>query len=114
MNSRINTKRIALAILLVGLAAIIVWLWIQDKHDVGVEAATPAAMQHVAIVNGVTVVTLDTATQMQSGIHTEPLSAASYQAEKDAYGTVLDLQPLIDCACATIRRRPMPRRHGQR
>ncbi len=96
MNSRINTKRIALVILLVGLAAIIVWLWIQDKHDVGVEAATPAAMQPVAIVNGVTVVTLDTATQMQSGIHTEPLPAARYQAEKDAYGTVLDFQPLID------------------
>ncbi len=96
MNLRINTKRIALAILLVCLAAIIVWLWIQDKHDVGAVAAMPAATQHVAIENGVTVVMLDTATQMQSGIRTEPLSAASYQAQTDAYGTVLDLQPLID------------------
>ena len=96
MNLRINTKRIALAILLVGLAAIIVWLWIQDKHDVGAAAAMPAATQHVAIVNGVTVVMLDTATQMQSVIRTEPLSAASYQTQTDAYSTVLDLQPLID------------------
>lgn len=96
MNSQINTKRIALAILLTGLSAIIVWLWMQGNRDAGAEAATPAATQQVAIVNGVTVVTLDTATQTQSGIRTEPLSAASDRAETDAYGTVLDLQPLID------------------
>ncbi len=94
MNSQINTKRIALAILLTCLSAIIVWLWMQGKRDAG--AATPAATQQVAIVNGVTVVTLDTATQTQSGIRTEPLSAASNRAETEAYGTVLDLQPLID------------------
>jgi hypothetical protein len=96
MNLRINTKRIALAILLTCLSSIIVWLWMQGKRDAGAEAATPAATQQVAIVNGVTVVTLDTATQTQSGIRTEPLSAASNRAETEAYGTVLDLQPLID------------------
>jgi len=79
-----------------GLAAIAVWSLLQGKGDVGTEAAMPAATQGVAIVNGVIVVMLDTATQTQSGIRTEPLSNANYRAETAAYGTVLDLQPLID------------------
>jgi multidrug efflux system membrane fusion protein len=104
MHSRLKTKRIVLIILLMGLAAIAVWLWVSGKLNSGSAgkantpaAATPAAAtQAVALVNGVTVVMLDTATQTQSGIHTEPLSSANYRAETAAYGTVLDLQPLID------------------
>ena len=99
MNSRLNTKRIVLAILLLGLAAIAVWVFFSGKLTTGSkgEANAPtAATQGVAIVNGVTVVMLAPATQTQSGIRTEPLSAASYRAETAAYGTVLDLQPLID------------------
>jgi len=99
MNSRLNTKRIVLAILLLGLAAIAVWVFVSGKLNTGSKdnANTPAAAtQSVAVVNGVTVVMLDTATQTQSGIRTEPLSAANYRAETAAYGTVLDLRPLID------------------
>ena len=99
MNSRLNTKRIVFVILLMGLAAIAVWLFVSGKLNTGSEekAGTPAvATQAVAIVNGVTVVMLATATQTQSGIRTEPLSAVNYRAETAAYGTVLDLQPLID------------------
>ncbi|HEY8856110.1 MAG TPA: hypothetical protein VIM43_01990 [Rugosibacter sp.] len=96
MNSRLNIKRLASAILLLGLAAIVIWSLLQGKQDIGKEKATPAATQHVAIVNGVTMVTLDTVTQAQSGIRTEPLSGASNQAEVAAYGTVLNLQPLLD------------------
>jgi multidrug efflux system membrane fusion protein len=99
MNSRLNTKRIVLAILLLSLAAIAIWLVVSGKLNSGSagKANTPAAAtQGVAMVNGVTVVMLATATQTQSGIRTEPLSAANYRAETAAYGTVLDLQPLID------------------
>ncbi|MHB8743604.1 MAG: efflux RND transporter periplasmic adaptor subunit [Sulfuricaulis sp.] len=99
MNSRLNTKRIVLAILLLGLAAIAVWVFVSGKLNTGSKdnANTPAAAtQSVAVVNGVTVVMLDTATQTQSDIRTEPLSSANYRAETAAYGTVLDLQPLID------------------
>lgn len=96
MNSRLNIKRLALAILLMGLAAIVVWSLLQDKRDMGKEEATPAATQRVAVVNGMTVVTLATATQAQSGIRTEPLSSTNDRAEMAAYGTVLDLQPLLD------------------
>lgn len=86
MNSRLDIKRLTLVILLMGLAAIAAWSLLQGKWDIGTEAATPAATQGVAIVNGITMVTLATATQAQSGIHTEPLSAASYQAETATYG----------------------------
>ena len=99
MNSRLNIKRLTPVILLMGLAVIAVWPLVQGKWGLGTEAATPApaaATQRVAVVNGVTMVTLDTATQAQSGIRTEPLSAANDRAETAAYGTVLDLQPLID------------------
>ena len=99
MNSRLNTKRIVLAILLIGAAAIAIWLVVSGKLNSGSagKANTPApATQAVALVNGVTVVMLDTATQTQSGIRTEALSSANYRAETAAYGTVLDLQPLID------------------
>ncbi|MBI3524314.1 MAG: metal transporter [Betaproteobacteria bacterium] len=99
MDLRPHTKRIILAILLPGLAAAIVWILATGKFDTGGKdkAGTPAAAtQAVAIVNGVTVVMLDSATQIQSDIRTEPLLAANYQAETAAYGTVLDLQPLVD------------------
>ena len=99
MNSRLNIKRLTLAILLMGLAVIVVWSWVQGKWGLGTDIAAtapPAATQRVAVVNGVTMVTLDTATQAESGIRTEPLSGANDRAEIAAYGTVLDLQPLID------------------
>ncbi|MHB8471788.1 MAG: efflux RND transporter periplasmic adaptor subunit [Gammaproteobacteria bacterium] len=99
MNSRLTTQRIVLAILLIGVTAIAVWLFVSGKLNSGSKenASAPAATtQSVAVVNGVTVVMLDIATQTQSDIRTEPLSSANYQAETAAYGTVLDLQPLID------------------
>ena len=98
MNSRININRLMLAILLIGLAAIAVWLFSSGKLNTqSQQAAThPTVAPRVALVNGVTVVTIDTAAQAQSGIRTEILSSTNDQTEIAAYGTVLDLQPLID------------------
>ena len=94
MNSRRVVNRLTLVILVLGMAGITAWLMFQGKRDP--EAAAPALPQRVAIVNGVTVVTLDAATQAQSGIRTELLAAATCQPETVTYGSVLDLQPLID------------------
>lgn len=99
MNSRLTTKRLVIALLLLGLAAIVAWLYVSGKLSTGSKdnpTAQPATTQSVAVVNGVTVVMLAPAIQTQSGIITQPLSAASYRPETAAYGTVLDLQPLID------------------
>lgn len=98
MNARLNMQRLLLAILVVGLAGLVVWLFVSGKLNTASPptASPPAAAQRVAVVNGVTVVTLAAAIQTQSGIRTEPLSAANNLAETTAYGTVLDLQPLLD------------------
>lgn len=99
MNSRLNMQRLLLAIMVIGLAGLVVWLFFPGKLNTALPPPTnpPAAAQRVAVVNGVTVVTLAAAIQTQSGIRTAPLSAAANdQAETPAYGTVLDLQPMLD------------------
>ena len=57
--------------------------------------AAPASTNRISTVNGQTVVTVDTTAQAQSGIKTAPLSLGMHRSEVAAYGTVLDLQPLI-------------------
>ncbi|NMM35891.1 MAG: metal transporter [Glaciimonas sp.] len=94
-----NTRRIVLAVVAIGLVTITIGSIIYYK--VGSDAATTtlasaAVPQRVSIVNGLTTVMLDTAIQAQSGIRSEPLAATNHQADVTAYGTVLDLQPLID------------------
>ncbi|MBW4054314.1 MAG: metal transporter [Proteobacteria bacterium] len=96
MNSRPVIKRFTIVILVLAMAGIAGWALLQGKRDPGAETAAPAAAHRVAILNGVTVVALDAATQAQSGIRTELLAAANYQPETVTYGSVLDLQPLLD------------------
>jgi multidrug efflux system membrane fusion protein len=52
--------------------------------------------QRVSVVNGETVINLDAQTRTQSGIDLDCLAAIDHQSETIAYGTVLDIQPLID------------------
>lgn len=59
-------------------------------------AAARTPPSPVRIVNGVTVVAMDANAQAQNGIQTTPLAATNVASEITAYGTVLDLQPLID------------------
>ena len=59
---------------------------------VGSDKAQPA----VTKVNGVTIVSLDAATQAGSGITTQALAASQYRDEAVASAVVMDLQPLID------------------
>jgi len=54
-------------------------------------AHSPAATPPVAIVNGITVVTLETATQIQNGIRVEALTRSENRTKITAYCTVLDL-----------------------
>lgn len=98
MNTRLIAKYLTPLILLMVIVAILVWWFVPALSNTAAPptASTPAPTQRVTTVNGVTVVTLDMATQAQSGIRAEPLSGAEVQAETSAYGTVLDLQPLMD------------------
>ena len=94
-DSRRNTRRILVSILLLALAAVIGWWFVSRKSGPAAQTGA-AAPQRVAIVDGVTVITLDSATQIHSGIRTEGLQAADSRTETTAYATVMDLQPLLD------------------
>ena len=98
MNTRLLAKYLTPLILLIIIGAVLVWRFVPGLFNTPAPSpvSPPADAQRVANVNGVPVITLDTATQVQSGIRAEPLSGADRQAETSAYGTVLDLQPLMD------------------
>lgn len=97
MNVLPGTKRIVL--LLIGLATVTIGFIVYSKiyPESGSVTPVPATLaQRVSVVNGLTILTLDTDTQVLSGIRAEPLASSSHRAEVAAYGTVLDLQPFID------------------
>jgi hypothetical protein len=58
------------------------------------QAGEPATA--VAVVNGETVVTVGPKAQTTSGVRLQALTLDSRRTETAAYGTVLDLQPIID------------------
>jgi len=97
VTSRINIKYLMPAIILIVLAAIAGWLLGSGKSNPPARQAAPQpTATPVAIVNGITVVTMDTATQIQNGIRADALTSSENRTGITAYGTVLDLQPLID------------------
>jgi len=72
---------------------------LQGRTERAVEAEQERpikAPQRVSLVNGEPVITLDLATQRNSGIATVILSKAPHQAQVQAYGMVIDLQQLTD------------------
>ncbi|BCG98111.1 hypothetical protein MesoLj131b_01110 [Mesorhizobium sp. 131-2-5] len=89
-------RRLLLALVPTGAAALVAWGWLSYQPAPSVAAPAPTPASRVSNENGLTIVTLDEATQKRSGITTETLSATKRQLEQTAYGSVLDLQPLID------------------
>lgn len=97
MNFQPATKRVILLFFV--LATVVTGFTVYSKIYPGkgsITAVPASVVQRVSVVNGLTILTLDVDTQVESGIRTELLSSSSHQAEVTAYGTVLDLQPLID------------------
>lgn len=102
MESSPFAKSVAIGLLGLGLiavaAAILVSSQISNRTAGSADAQPPAAAASspVSVVNGVTTLRLDEATQSHSGLRTEALATMTRRAEATAYGNVLDLQPLID------------------
>lgn len=99
MNSPRNHRPVVLAVLITAVVVSAIGAVVYYQYGPG--AASPvvapvSANQTVSVVNGRTIVTLDTAVQTQSGIQAEPLVATEHGTETAAYGTVLDLQPLFE------------------
>lgn len=89
-------KRLLLALVPTGAAALVACAWLSYQPAPSVAAPVAAPASRVSNENGQTIVTLDEATQTRSGIATSALTAMNRQVEQTAYGSVLDLQPLID------------------
>jgi multidrug efflux system membrane fusion protein len=98
MNDDHRLKYIATGLLGVGLLALAVvigWSSLRVVAPVP-QSSAPAVSSPVSVVNGVTMVKLDAATQSRSGVAAETLAAITRNNAGTVYGTVIDLQPLID------------------
>jgi hypothetical protein len=88
-------KPLLFALASAGVTALAIWgLPYQSAQSAASPAAAPAS--RASSEGGQTIVTLDEATQKLSGIESDVLTATNQPAEHLAYGSVLDLQPLID------------------
>jgi hypothetical protein len=92
--------KIMLAITVVlGVGALLIWTFVEGLKEQATGREREGlikAQQRVATENGENVVTLDRSTLTSSGIEVAPVKAVSYQKQFKGYGTVIELQPLID------------------
>ena len=89
-----HAKPIAMSLLGLGLIAVATAIVLSSREPSS--SAAPAASSPLSVVNGVTMIRVDVATQQRSGIVIQPLVAATHRGETMVYGQVLDLQPLIE------------------
>jgi hypothetical protein len=84
---------------LAGLAAATVWGFVEGHAELAQEAERERPIkppQRVSFENGEPVITLDAAAQQRSGLQTTTLHQTKHHETLRAYGTLLDLQPLVD------------------
>jgi len=96
---RSGLKTTLLIIALVGIGALLVWAFVEGRKELAMEQERERPVKappRVSTEGGESVVNLDQPTQKNSGLGVTPLKAVSHQEEIRAYGTVIDLQPLVD------------------
>jgi hypothetical protein len=92
-------RRFVLTLVVIGVGVAVFEGFIEGQGERLREAEqdTPIkAPLRVSVVDGVTTITLDADALKRSGIETARLESEAREAEVQAYGTVLDLQPLTD------------------
>lgn len=70
--------------------------YLNERHKDRDEKGAATQSNAMPDAHGLPVVTVSTAAQLQSGIRTAVLAPVNYRQETMAYGSVVDLQPLID------------------
>lgn len=98
MDFKRHVQPLAVGIFGLGLVAVAAAIVLSNRggESPATQPLTPAALSPVSVANGVTTVTIDMPTQSRSGIQTEALANTTHHGEVTLYGSVLDLQPLID------------------
>jgi multidrug efflux pump subunit AcrA (membrane-fusion protein) len=92
-------KIIVALIVLAGAGAAVVWAnrVNKEEHEKEKENEKPVeGEKHVAAHDGETVITLNAETQKKIGLAVAALEAREHQEEQQAFGSVLDLQDLVD------------------
>lgn len=92
-------KAIFTMIVLASIGALLVWVFIEGRKELAMEQERERPVKsasRVSIQDGESIVTLDPATQMKSGITVIPLEPVSHHGELRAYGMVLQPQDLTD------------------
>lgn len=92
-------KSILAIIVLAGVGALLIWAFIEGRKELATEQERERpikAPSRVSIQEGESVITLDKAARMKSGIVAAPLESIAHREEIRAYGTVLQPQELID------------------
>lgn len=86
-------------IVVMAIGAVLIWAFIQRRKELAAEQAGEhpvEAPSRVSVQDGKSIITLDKATQEKGGILVAPLEPLSYREEIQAYGTVVELQDLIE------------------
>lgn len=98
MKAGQKLKAVLMIIVLAGILAVVVWAFMQGRKEASTEKreAPAGAPPRVSVQDGETVITLDKEIQARSGIAVEPLKPISHREEIRAYGSVLELQSLVD------------------
>ncbi len=98
MNASHYAKPVAFGLLGLGLIAVAAAIVLSTRGSAPSKPPSqkPAASSPLSVVDGVTIVRVDQATQQRSGIAVQPLVTTARRGETTVYGQVLDLQPLID------------------
>jgi multidrug efflux system membrane fusion protein len=98
MKAPRNINKIMVATLTAVALAIVAAVALSASKAIGGTAAPPSAStsSSASVINGVTVVRVDLAAQHSSGLLVEPLNPVQIRGETIAYGTVFDIQPLLD------------------
>ena len=94
-----NRKSLGVSIIAIAVVALLIFAFIQGRAEFAKEKEREApvkAPSRVSAENGEPVVTLDKATQIQSGIAVVALKPNMYRQEQQAYATVLQIQDLAD------------------
>lgn len=92
-------RALLIAVAIFGLGALAIWGFIEGREELAREAERERPVkppQRISIEGGEPVITLDAASQQQSGLRTIALQSTQYHEQLRAYASVLDLQPLVD------------------
>jgi hypothetical protein len=100
-DSRLRSalRQFVAMLVVIVLGAGVIWSFIEGQSEREIEEAREAPVNaplRVAMVGNEPIITLDAAARESSGLQTVQLQSAQHQAQIQAYGTVLDLQPLTE------------------